>query len=740
MFVDDIYKRLTQAICGGDRIISLNGLTSIAAKSCVLAQLYAETGKRFAVVTDTNADADAWAGDLAFWLEHYSAAGSEHTTEFEILNLPSFESDVYSGVSPHAETLERRALALWQLTESPPDILLTTSRSLISRVPASAEMIAAGVRLVRDADLPPEVLIEKLAASGYVREDPIANSGQFSIRGGIVDVWPPNIADPVRIEFFGDTVESLRSFDAETQLSTGQLNEVAIAPMREFAASPQDMRDWAFFAGERFADERFARNLRDRTDFAVVGETFGGWEFMLPLIKPLKGSIFDYLDDLVLVVDEPVAVEHTLTSLYDNLASKYKAVTDSGDVALEPKEMFLSAGELSDALSGRRRLEMRGLGRTDTATDEDFVLSESRQVGTLAAGRADPLFLFPTAEKAVEIEIQSRSSRKYQGAIADFAADIRQTAAVGTTLLVTQTPGMAERLEEILREYKIVLDAGSIKVGELSGGFEIPSFGIRTYDESDIFGEIIKSDGFQRPKTKAQRPKSRLGAFISDFRDLKPGDFVVHVDHGIGRFEGLQTIESQGAAREFMLLIYADNAKLFVPVERMDLVSRYSSGEATQPHLDRLGGLGWQKTKAKAKRAMRDMADELLKLYAERKLVRGHAFSPDAPWQHEFENAFPYELTPDQATAIEDVKTDMETPVPMDRLVIGDVGYGKTEVAMRAAFKAVMDGHQVAVLTPTTVLAYQHFESFSRRFAAFPAKIELLSRFRSNKVKKSVVA
>ncbi len=279
----------------------------------------------------------------------------------------------------------------------------------------------------------------------------------------------------------------------------------------------------------------------------------------------------------------------------------------------------------------------------------------------------------------------------------------------------------------------------TVRVGDLSSGFELPPFGLKTYTEGDIFGDAAPGElPTAGRRSKLKTGKSKLGAFISDFRDLKTGDYVVHVDHGIGRFDGLQTISSQGAEREFMLLIYAENAKLFVPVERMDLVSRYSSGEATQPTLDRLGGIGWQKTKAKAKRAMRDMADELLKLYAERKLVSGHAFPPDAPWQHEFEDAFPYDLTVDQAAAIEDVKTDMETPTPMDRLIIGDVGYGKTEVAMRAAFKAVMDGKQAAVLTPTTVLAYQHFETFKKRFAAFPVKVELLSRFRSSKEQKAV--
>jgi transcription-repair coupling factor (superfamily II helicase) len=272
----------------------------------------------------------------------------------------------------------------------------------------------------------------------------------------------------------------------------------------------------------------------------------------------------------------------------------------------------------------------------------------------------------------------------------------------------------------------------------LSGGFEIPALNLVVYTENDVFGETSQAIAPQKKESR-KSSKSKIGAFISDFRDLKVGDFVVHVDHGIGRFEGLQVLDSGGVSREFMLLVYAENTKLFVPVERLDLVSRYSSGEAAAPTVDRLGGLGWQKTKAKAKRAMRDMADELLRLYAERKLVEGFAFSADAPWQKEFEDAFPYQLTTDQATAIIDLKTDMELPVPMDRLVVGDVGYGKTEVAMRGAFKAVMDSRQVAVLTPTTVLAYQHFESFKQRFAAFPVKIELLSRFRSPKEQKSVV-
>ena len=652
----------------------------------------------------------------------------------QIIALPSFETDPYSGVSPHAETQERRALALWQLRRRDSNFVILSARSLVQRTITPNEAASLGSTLTRGTDFPLDKLIEGIVSGGYVREEPLFGPGQFSVRGGIVDLWSPDADAPVRIEFFGDTVESIRSFDPDTQLSTGQLNEIAIAPMREFTAAAQDFRDWAFFARERFTDAKFQRNLKDRIDFATEGERFPGWEFLMPLVKPLGASVFEHLNDRIFVIDEPNGIENSLTQLYEHVNHGFAVLTESGEVGLDPKELFLTPEELRTQLETLPRLELRALGRTAGAIDEEFSIADTDAVGNGTA----PLFMFPTAEKAIEIEIQSRSTRKFHGDIRSFVTELGTlTKPNSRAEIVVETPGMAERITEILREYDSRLAADAVRIGCISSGFELPESSLIFYSEEDIFGEAIETSA--RPaKDKGQRTKSKLGAFISDFRDLKIGDYVVHVDHGIGRFDGLQTISSQGSEREFMLLIYADDAKLFVPVERMDLVSRYSSGEATSPTLDRLGGIGWQKTKAKAKRAMRDMADELLKLYAERKLVRGHAFPPDAPWQHEFEDAFPYDLTVDQATAIEDVKADMETPTPMDRLIIGDVGYGKTEVAMRAAFKAVMDGKQTAILTPTTVLAYQHFETFKKRFAAFPVKVDLLSRFRSSKEQKSV--
>ena len=726
------FERLRREIARGTRVVTLNGLTSVAAKAFVLSRLQAETEKQFVVVTDSNKDLDAFSSDLGFWKTVYSKDKSA------ILSLPSFETDIYSGVSPHAETLEKRALTLWSLANGSRDFVVLSAKSLVTRTIPPDEIKSLGVVIRRDHDHSPDDLIELLVSSGYVREEPLANVGQFSLRGGIIDVWSPTADAPVRLEFFGDTVDSIREFDPETQLSTGQLTAASLAPMREFAATPQDLREWAKAARRRFSDPRFDRTLRDRTDFAAEGETFAGWEFLVPVTKPLPATVFDYLSDCCFVIDEPITIEQTLSGFYENLDVRYSSVTESGEIGIEPRELFLDPDELRETLDARCRLELRSLGRTAAKTDEEFQLEAGAAVDTESSrNSAPPLFLFSTAEKSAEAEIQSRSVRRFNGDIQAFSKALESANVPSVrTLVVLQTTGMVERVEEMLRERSVVFKHDSILVGELSSGFELPPFDLTVYTETDIFGEISRQE-IRTQKISGGR-KSRLGAFISDFRDLKAGDFVVHVDHGIGRFEGLQTISSQGSEREFMLLLYSDDAKLFVPVERMDLVSRYSSGEATSPTLDRLGGIGWQKTKAKAKRAMRDMADELLRLYAERKLVRGHSFSPDAPWQHEFEDAFPFDLTVDQANAIEDVKTDMETATPMDRLIIGDVGYGKTEVAMRAAFKAVMDGRQVAILTPTTVLAYQHFETFSKRFAAFPVKVDLLSRFRSTKEQKTV--
>jgi transcription-repair coupling factor (superfamily II helicase) len=756
------FQRVVEEINRGARVISISGLVAGAARALALAALQRETRKRFAIVTQSNRDLEPWEGDLRFW---YCALAGQKSCESDVLVLPSSESDPYAGSSPHPDTLERRALALWRLAQHSQDFVLLTARALARRTVTPAEIKSAGALLARDDTQSPETLVEQLVAAGYVREDPVGAVGEFSMRGGILDVWSPGQERPVRIEFFGDDIDSIRAFDPESQLSTNQLDAIEIVPMREVVVRSQDFSDWAVAARARWSDARYGRALRDRTAFADEGETFAGWEWLLPVVRERSGSVFDYLQDAVLIIDEPSSVDSYLGEVYQTLADRYAETDAADDIAVKPEELYLSVEELHSKLDERQRIELRVLGRAAAKLDQAVALDAEApkvQLGRVRSVRR-PLFLFPVAGLAPEVEWKTQSARKYHGRLADLAADLTSAREKGTTtLFVMPSLGVAERVAEILAEYEIGAQLSFVEqsseaaessgaaqiivtVGRMSSGFEMIAANLLTHVEADLFDEAgaqalerrAPSSEGKRQKEKGKR-KSKTAAFLSDFRDLKAGDFVVHIDHGVGRFGGLQILDLGTRSSEFMLLFYAEDAKLFVPVERMDLVQRYSSAEGHQPTLDRLGGLGWQKTKAKAKRAMRDMADELLRLYAERKLVGGYAFAADTPWQREFEDGFEYVLTPDQETAIDDVKQDMEQPTPMDRLLCGDVGYGKTEVAMRAAFKAVMEGKQAAVLTPTTVLAYQHYDTFRNRFAPFPVKIELLSRFRSAKEQKEV--
>jgi transcription-repair coupling factor (superfamily II helicase) len=759
-------RRLADEVRAGARVVSVSGLTSGAARALAVAALRRETGRRFAIVVQSSRDLEAWERDLCFWkdaLRRDSGVGA--AKDDDVLTLPASESDPYASSSPHAETLERRALSLWRLARGQGAFVLLTSRALARRTVKPDELLATGTVLKRDEDHAPEDLREMLLATGYKREDPVGAVGEFSLRGGILDVWSPASDAPVRIEFFGDTVDSIREFDAETQLSVGQLQEIEIVPMREYAVGADDFRLWAVAARERFTDERYARALADRTVFAEEGETFAGWEWLMSLVLPTRATAFDYLRETVLVVDEPAQIESYLGTVYETLAAHHAEAEAADEISLRPDELYLTAEELRARINAARRVELRALGRAAAVTDERFAGETDApelQIGR-AREKSAPMFLFPAVEQAAEVEWQTRAARRYHGRIPELAADVRRAAQElrQTTLFAMPSAGVAERVAEMLADYEVSArltlagESGAaedfqavVTAGRLSGGFELPTAALVVHVETDLFDEASDASVERRaPGTTAAttaskrgtKRKSKTAAFLSDFRDLKVGDFVVHVDHGLARFGGLQTLDLQGRTSEFMLLYYADEAKLYAPVERLDLVQRYSSAEGHEPPLDRLGGLGWQKTKARAKRAMRDMADELLRLYAERKLVGGYSFAADTPWQREFDDGFEYVLTTDQESAIEDVKTDMETATPMDRLLCGDVGYGKTEVAMRAAFKAVMDGKQVAVLTPTTVLAYQHFETFGARFAPFPVRIDLLSRFRSLKEQKEVV-
>ncbi|HSB09561.1 MAG TPA: transcription-repair coupling factor [Blastocatellia bacterium] len=792
-------------IKAGRRAVVVSGLAG-SARALVLTALERKLDRRVVLVARSNREVEEIQSDVDFF---YCALNGASSSERSVLTIPAVEADPYDGTSPHAEVLEQRALALHRAARGEARILLTSIGALAERTVSPDLLKASSITLRAGEEMPPELIVDLLIAAGYVREEPVGSVGEFSLRGGILDVFSPAHDAPHRIEFFGDTVESIRDFDPDTQRSTARATESIIVPMRELSVRREEFMAWADVAERHWEEDRFRRDLRARIAHAERGEPFPGWEYLLPLTRPLTSTAFDYFKDAVIVIDEPVEIEKRATDLFRYVADRFAQADDAGELALPPEKLFLTGGELRSRFDGSLRIELRLLGRDAAATDEQFSLvahdpgadglgahglgahdlgahdlgahasrvpDDNTSTAELADSEATqstldaspPRFLFPIMPSTPDIATISQSPRRYQGRIADLARDLESE--TRPTLFVMPSLGLAERVAEMLGEYGITADllpslytrdrqgaalavGRIITVGKLANGFALPAANLSVLTETDVFGEVERAAP-QRAVAKKARKKRTAAAFLSDLGDLKLSDYVVHVDHGIGQFQGLVQLETAGAAtgnqaaglerahgdlREFMLLTYAEGARLYVPVERLDLVQRYSGSEGHRPQLDKLGGLGWQKAKARAKRAMRDMAEELLKLYAERKLVQGHAYGADTPWQHEFEDAFEYQLTPDQEAAIEDVKEGMESGQPMDRLIVGDVGYGKTEVAMRAAFKAVMEGKQVAVLAPTTVLVYQHFKTFQQRFSPFPARVEMLSRFRSAKEQKDVV-
>jgi transcription-repair coupling factor (superfamily II helicase) len=625
------------------------------------------------LVAPTDKDVEQLTSDARFFYASLEGC-SEEATDRAVLPLPSLQVDPYRGMTPHFRVAAARARALAGAAGGSAKLLVASAAALLPKVSAPERLLRAALELRAGAEIDPQALADLLVDAGFTRADPVDEHGSFTIRGGIVDVFPASDSEPVRLEFVGDMVETLRRFDPTTQRSTAPVDYVSIVPVRE-----------------RFED-----------DDAL--------------------SLFDFLaaaHGMRVIVSEHEQVEQQARTVRNQLDASYEAAGLRGPVVAAPPADAFSTWDAIDArLHAARRFE-------ELAIDGD----EGSQ------------------ERGVR-HVSCQPALEFRGRTSEWIADLRQARERGETVLfVADSPGRAERTVEILQEYEIVAVPVEhaeavhtatvlVAVGSLSRGFRLGGGALQLYAETDVFEEE------RRP---AEKRRNLAKTFLSDLRDLKISDLIVHVDHGIGEFVGLKQLGtvsrpvagSAADVQEFLEIRYAGDDKLFVPVERLDLIQKYTGG--ARPALDRLGGTTWEKAKTRVKKAMRDMAEELLKLYAQRRAVPGHPFAPDTHWQEEFESAFPYELTPDQATAITDIKRDMESPTPMDRLLCGDVGYGKTEVAMRAAFKAVMDGKQVAVLAPTTVLAFQHEKTLRDRFAGFPVTIDMVSRFRSPKETKQIL-
>ena len=695
----------------GVRELTIEGLVG-SAKALTIAQAALAGQPRMAVLTATSLEARSLAEEIRYFLGLLSPAPPR------VVHLPSLEVDPYRGLSPHPDIAAARACALWRLLQDSPVVAVASVRAAAVKLHSPQRFLSYCLELDKEQPYSPELLREYLQESGYTEDDPVTDPGEFSLRGGILDVFPPHMEHPVRIEFFGDQIESMRLFDVDSQRSISALPRAELVPMREHCVRRRQLESWADEAIRRWG-EPFHKHLVEELALARSGEVFPAFEFLLPAVDPLDHTLFDYLEGCRLVLCGREALESALGKYHTELYERFVDRVEACKPVLAPEEIYVGSDPFRS-----------GLGR--------FPVLQAEELAFEPHGGQKPLFL------------SSQSTRKYHGNIRDLIADLRKFLESGETVVfLLPNPGRAERIRDILAEYEIPArlcpDGGApedaagpaagmvlLGVGALHAGVLLPAAQLRILTGTDVFDESEVA-----PAQRHVRSAHRL--FLSDFRDLKPGDYVVHIDHGIGQFHGLKLLGVDYGPKEFVLLTYQDDARLYVPVERLDLIQKYSSVDGARPALDRLGGTSWQRTKTRIRKSMRDMASELLKLYAERQLVPGYGFAADSAWQREFEDSFEYELTQDQVDAIAALKNDMESSRPMDRLLCGDVGYGKTEVAMRAAFKAVMDGKQAAVLAPTTVLALQHFNTFSLRFTAFPVRIQLLSRFRSQKEQKRIL-
>jgi len=658
------------------RVVS--GLTSSAKALFVASASQAQPNSVVLYVVPNDGELEECCADVSFFLAALDGLTAA-ATERAVLLFPSHEVDPYRGLAPHVGVTSVRARALYSVAHGSARVVIASAAALLPRVTSPARMLATSLDLRPGQEIATSDLADLLVDAGFTREDPADEQGEFAMRGGIVDIFPAGEAHPVRLEFIGDTIETMRTYDPSTQRSIAPIDQIHIVPLR-------DILD-----GNR------------------------------------EATVFDYLSRAKasrIIVSERDEVDATGEKLVEQINNSYNEAVSRNARVAPPTELLADWNLVGSRLDQATALAQLGLDEPSTAEQ----LAPSPQPP--AAARAS----LPNRA------IRCQPVAELRGRIPDWVGEIRRLRDQGeTTLFVAATAGRAERTIELLKEYEVFATpveraddaryaAVLVAVGGLSRGFRLPDAELQVYAEADVFEEERRAPERRRSATKA---------FLSDLRDLKVGDFVVHVDHGIGMFVGLKQIGVGDSMQEFLELRYAGEDKLFVPVERLDLVQKYTG--ATRPPVDKLGGTSWERAKTRVKKAMRDMAEELLKLYAARKAVPGHAFSVDSHWQQEFEDAFEYELTVDQKTAIADIKRDMESSTPMDRLLCGDVGYGKTEVAMRAAFKAVMDGKQVAFLAPTTILAFQHQKTLRERFAGFPVRIEMVSRFRSKAEQKQAI-
>ena len=709
------FKSITEKISEKTFPINIYGISE-SGKSYIINGIFEENDNSMVVVTHSDVDAKNLYEDLSFY-----------TTDvfyFPVREVVFYNVDAISGDLRWA-----RLKVIKEILQNERKKIIVTSIDALTSLYTPKEYYLRYSMIIKTGDdIDLKEISKSLLQCGYERVEVVEGKGEFSFRGGILDVFPPTSAYPYRVELFGDEVDSIRTFNTESQRSIEKVEEFSIFPSKEVIVD-DECRSRAVQNINEELKKVIANVSKENKESVekikgIVGKNiellnntyyFETIDSYLPFFYEKLDSFFDYLQGYTFVVDDFKRSSGKMESIYYEFNENYMSFLQRGDILPSQNSLLLNKGELESKL-------------------------ENSSLITLSSflNKSDGLF------NTVDIGFEEVTLNKYNGQLNMLIEDIQERKEKKyKTVILAGTRPRGERLVKTLMEkgifstYKDSIDkieAGEVVItfGNLLRGFDYPELELSIISDKDIFGET-------RRKRSGKAVRKKGVAKITSFAELKPGDYVVHANHGIGVYKGIKQMAAGGITRDYLDIVYDKGDKLYVPVDQLDLVQKYIGSEGNSPKINKLGGAEWQKAKAKARKSINEIAQDLVKLYAARATLKGHSFGKDTEWQRQFEDEFPYEETPDQLASLEEIKSDMESDKPMDRLLCGDVGYGKTEVAIRAAFKAVMDGKQVAFLVPTTILADQHYNNFIKRFSDFPIKIDMISRFRTPKQQKATL-
>ncbi len=691
-------------------------------KSLLISKAYLHNRLPCLVVVPSVKEGEKLIGDLRFFFDQ---------NEVPIRFFPPYDLLPFKFLSYHNQTAGHRIRVLHQLMEADmPPIVVTTVDAVMQKIIPRHALGRYAELLIAEEEVDRDDLVSKLISGGYSKTAIVEEFGDFSVRGGIIDVFSPLYDNPLRIEFFGDVVESLRFFSAANQRKIKDVQEAILLPAREIILDRQYMPN--IISGIRSLSNELdvpVSHARKAIDAIRHHEDITGLESLISLFYPQLDTVFDYISPNALTITvDPGQLEKIARETEQRLHNNYNASRDEKRLCVPPAELYLDWAQAEAAIEERKPLNFKML---DVIQGDDQHMLPPFQ---FKAGVKN------NSELSEELKNYHDREELFEPLV-NWLKDKQHSSYA--TILVCRNRAQAARLTSLLVPYGIQLTTVAgyshiekhsgqlyLCIGDVSSGFVWPSESLALITNDEIFGERHRHRRRVEPGPRTQ---------MLDLQELKTEDLIVHNDHGIGQYGGLVKMTIESVTNDFLVIIYKGGDKLYLPVDRMSVVQKYMGVEGTVPVLDTLGGKSWERVKSRVKRSAEKIAGELLKLYARRKVENGYAFSPSDDYVRDFEAGFAYEETTDQLKAIEDVTADMQRPTPMDRLVCGDVGYGKTEVALRASFLAVNDGKQVAMLVPTTILAEQHYETFRQRFKRYPVNIACLSRFRTSRVQRAII-